>query len=231
MVLIPAGEFWMGSPDDEGDAEEHPRHRVYLDDYYMDRFEVTVARYAEFMRSIGRQTPLRWDQVNTNKHRDLPVIGVSWRAAKAYCRWTGKRLPTESEWEKAARGTDERTYPWGNDQPTSRLGNFGKGSTIENVYDKFLAPVDSYEAGKSPYGLHHMAGNVWEWTADWYGPDFYAQSPQRNPTGPSNGTSKVIRGGSWDYAPDLVRSANRDSYTPTDRDYTIGFRCAQDPPK
>jgi hypothetical protein len=151
MVLIPVGEFWMGSPDDEGGKNEHPRHRVYLDAYSMDRFEVTFSRYAEFLQSTGRQAPRDWAQVKISKHSDRPAVGVSWNDAETYCRWAGKRLPTEAEWEKAARGTDERAYPWGNEQPTPRLANFGKESTIiENVYDKFLAPVDSYEGGKSP---------------------------------------------------------------------------------
>ena len=233
MVLIPAGEFLMGSPDDEGGKNEHPRHRVYLDAYSMDRFEVTFSRYAKFLQSTGRQAPRDWAQVKISKHSDRPAVGVSWNDAETYCRWAGKWLPTEAEWEEAARGTDERAYPWGNEQPTPRLANFVKESTIiENVYDKFLAPVDSYERGKSPYGLHHMAGNVWEWTADWYDEDFYAKSPQRNPTGSSNDTGvKVIRGGSWRDVPGHVRSAHRGWATPATRVDHLGFRCAQDNPK
>ena len=233
MVLIPAGEFWMGSPDDEGGKNEHPRHRVYLDAYDMDRFEVTVFRYAEFLQSTGREAPRDWAKVKIGKHSNLPVVGVSWNDAETYCRWAGKRLPTEAEWEKAARGTDGRTYPWGNEEPTPRLANFGKGSTIiENVYDKFLAPVDSDEAGNSLHGIHHMAGNVSEWTADWYDQDFYAKSPRRNPTGSSNDTGvKVPRGGSWLDAPGDVRSAHRIWATPATRVDHLGFRCAQDNPK
>ena len=172
-----------------------------------------------------------WGQVKTGKHSDLPVVGVDWHDAEAYCRWTGKRLPTEAEWEKAARGTDGQTYPWGNEEPTTRLSNFGKDFMEMNFYDKSLAPVDSYEAGKSPYGLHHMAGNVWEWTADWYDEHFYAKSPQRNPTGPSSGTLKVLRGGSWFNGPVDMRSAVRSRRTPSYRHDNIGFRCAQDSPK
>ena len=168
MVLIPTGEFWMGSPDGEGDKDEHPRHRVSLDAYSMDKFEVTVSRYAKFLQSTGRRDPDYWDQVNISKHSNLPVVGVDWHDAEAYCQWAGKRLPTEAAWEKAARGTDGRTYPWGNGQPTPRLANFNK-EYVANFYDERLAPVDSYEAGNSPYRLHHMAGNVWEWTADWSG--------------------------------------------------------------
>ncbi|MDF0675287.1 MAG: SUMF1/EgtB/PvdO family nonheme iron enzyme [Nitrospira sp.] len=230
MVLIPAGKFWMGSPDSEGRKDEHPRHQIYLDAFYMDKFEVTVARYTEFVRAQNRSKPHYWDQVDTRTHRNLPVVGVDWHDAKAYCEWAGKRLPTEAEWEKAARGTDGRTYPWGNEQPTVRLANFGQHFTT-NLYDDPLAPVDSYEAGNSPYGLHHMAGNVWEWTADWYDENYYRKGPERNPTGPANGKSRVVRGGSWSWEPADVRSAYRQRNLPTERGSNIGFRCAQDVPQ
>ena len=230
MVLIPAGEFWMGSPDGEGDKDEHPRHRVSLDAYSMDKFEVTVSQYAKFLQSTGRRDPDYWDRVNTSKHSNLPVVGVTWHDAEAYCQWAGKRLPTEAEWERAARGTDGRTYPWGNGQPTPELANFNKGY-VKNAYDERLAPVDSYETGTSPYGLHHMAGNVWEWTADWYGDQYYANSPPNNPQGPSKGDYKVLRGGSWSYAPVYVRSADRTRFAPMARPDYFGFRCAQDSPQ
>ncbi len=225
MVSIPAGQFMMGSPDSEGD--EHPRHQVTLDGFYMDKFEVTVARYTEFVRAKNRPKPVYWDQVDSSKYKNLPVVGVDWHDAKAYCEWAGKRLPTEAEWEKAARGMDGRTYPWGNEQPTARLANFGKVFTT-NVYDKRLAPVDSYEAGNSPYGLHYMAGNAWEWMADWYGADYYESSPARNPKGPSSGQYRVLRGGSWNDGPGTIRSATRDRNWPAPRYADIGFRCAQD---
>ena len=230
MVLILGGEFWMGSPDGKGNEDEHPQHRVHLDAYYMDRFEVTVSRYAEFMQSAGWGAPDFWGQVNTGKHGHLPVVGVDWHEAEAYCRWAGKRLPTEAEWEKASRGQDGRAYPWGNEPPTPRLANFGKGAA-KNVYDERLAPVESFEAGNSLYGLHHMAGNVWEWTADCYDGRFNAKSPQRNPTGPSNGTDKVSRGGAWGTDLANVRSALLVGLTPTTRGIEHGLRCAQDSPK
>jgi hypothetical protein len=163
MVLIPAGKFWMGSPDGEGKEDEHPRHQVFLDAFYMDKFEVTVSRYDQFVQSTDRSKPKFWDQADTGKHGNLPVVGVDWNDAEAYCRWAGKRLPTEAEWEKAARGTDGRTYPWGTEAPTARLANFGnQSSPIMKAYEERLMPVDRDEAGQSPYGLHHMAGNVWE---------------------------------------------------------------------
>ncbi len=232
MVLISTGRFWMGSSDGEGDNDEHPRHQVTLDAFYMDKFEVTVARYGEFMRATDKNgsKPDYWDQVDSSKHRNLPVVGVNWYEARAYCKWAGKRLPTEAEWEKAARGTDGRTYPWGNEQPTARLANFGQGFTT-NVYGERLAPVDSYEAGNSPYGLHHMAGNVWEWTEDRYDEHYYGESPERNPKAPWSGETVVLRGGSWYNGPDDVRSANRTMDTARERGGSVGFRCAQDVPK
>ncbi|HSL04975.1 MAG TPA: SUMF1/EgtB/PvdO family nonheme iron enzyme [Nitrospiraceae bacterium] len=230
MVLIPAGEFWMGSPDGEGDKDEHPQHQVYLEAYYIDRFEVTVSRYSKFMQSTGRQAPEYWAQAKIGKYGNRPVVGVDWHDAEAYCRWATKRLPTEAEWEKAARGTDGRTYPWGNDASKSWLAKFGKGFT-PHIYDEGLVPVESYEAGNSPYELHHMSGNVWEWTADWYDNQYYKNSSRKNPKGPSNGTSKVARGGSWHTESVGVRSANRLNLPETHSDGDIGFRCAQDSPK
>jgi formylglycine-generating enzyme required for sulfatase activity len=229
MALIPAGEFWMGSPDGEGEKNEHPRHSVHLDAYYMDKFEVTVSRYAEFLHATGRPSPGGWQQVRRGEHDRLPVIGVDWQDADAYCRWAGKRLPTEAEWEKAARGTDGQTYPWGNDGPTARLANFGPRRYSGKAYGEQLAPEDSYEPGKSPYGLYHMAGNVWEWVADWFDENYYAKSPHLNPKGPSNGQYRVLRSGSWHDSP--VRSANRAMEPPSRRLGRLGFRCAQDIPK
>lgn len=255
MVLIPAGEFWMGSTENQiedllaiqcgyarGSEQlrticqrfpkaEGPLHRVNLDAYYMDKFEVTVARYAEFMRATNRANPYFWDQVDISKHRDFPVLWVDWHSALAYCEWVGKRLPTEAEWEKAARGTDGRIFPWGNEPPIGRFGNFGKWLTTnldDPLYDGRTELVDSYEAGKSPYGLHHMAGNVYEWTQDWFDENYYKQSPEHNPKGPSSGRYRVIRGGSWQGSPIDVRSAARLEEDPSVGSAMIGFRCARD---
>ena len=231
MVLVPAGEFWMGSDNEHSSDDWHPRHQVSLDAFYMDKFEVTVARYAEFVGSTNRSEPKYWDQVDSRKHGTLPVVGVDWHDAEAYCQWAGRRLPTEAEWEKAARGTDERIFPWGHEQPTERLANSGKRRLWAKIYEDYLAPVDSYDAGKSPYGLHHMAGNVWEWTADLYDENYYSKSPARNPKGPSSGEDRVFRGGSLGSAPFNVRSYFRTRHSPTTRIFDIGFRCAQDNPK
>lgn len=230
MVLIPAGKFWMGSPYGGWD-NEHPRHQVMLDTFYMDKFEVTVARYAKFLRAKNGSKPDYWDDLDGHNHGNLPVVGVSWEDANAYCQWAGKRLPTEAEWEKAARGTDGRMYPWGNQEPSGRLANFGKVWFLTSAYEGGLVPVDSDEAGTSPYGLYHMAGNVWEWTADWYDKNYYRESPERNPPGALIGEFRVRRGGSWSYDEAYMRSATRSTSAPTDRERDLGFRCAQDIPK
>lgn len=210
MLLIPAGEFRMGVPDlpEWKNISAYGRHRVYLGAYYMDKFEVTVTKYAMFLRTTNRVQPLHWDQVSLNKHGNLPVVGVNWNDAEAYCLWVKKRVPTEEEWEKAARGTDERIYPWGNNEPTSQLANFGK--EIAEAFDYHpLLPVGSHPAGKSPYGIQDLAGNVMEWTAN-----------------------ERVRGGSWrDKKHVLLSSAVTGGGDPTNGTDDHGFRCAQDAPK
>lgn len=206
----------MGSED--GDPDEKPRRRVYLDAYYIDKYEVTNALYGKFMQATGRSAPTLWG-ANFNGPAQ-PVVGVSWDDAEAYCKWAGKRLPTEAEWEKAARGTDGRKYPWGEQWDSSRA------NSSEAKLNK-TAPVGSYPAGASPYGAHDMAGNVWEWVADWYDANYYQRAPGSNPKGPDSGQYRVLRGGSWLHVPWLLRSATRFWYVPTGRSYIIGFRCAQ----
>jgi formylglycine-generating enzyme required for sulfatase activity len=227
MVLVPAGEFLMGSK--EGDDDETPVHRVFLDAYYIDKHEVTATRYARFLEGSNRPHPLKWNEVSFETQGDRPVIGVDWYDAEAYCRWTGERLPTEAEWEKAARGTDGRTYPWGNEAPTDRHANFNKCCNW-NGYNTLTA-VTRFEAGASPYGALNMLGNVWEWVADWYDEHYYEYSPDRNPTGPAHGFRKLLRGGSWTDGFLYVRSADRNSDVPTLRNVNVGFRCVMDGPK
>ncbi|WP_447977432.1 formylglycine-generating enzyme family protein [Candidatus Nitrospira bockiana] len=225
MVLIPAGEFWMGVDGLRGLEDERPRHRVWLDVYWIDLYEVTTARYAAFLKETRRAVPLFWETVDLTQHGDRPVIGVDWADAEAYCRWAGRRLPTEAEWEKAARGTDERRYPWGNHDPTPELANFAIGARFS--YAQTLMPVGRYEKGKSPYGVHDLAGNVWEWVQDWYGASYYEASPERNPQGPEHGMFKVLRGGAWSELPKYLLTFGRFKLPPNTRNSYIGFRCAK----
>lgn len=225
MVLVPAGEFTMGSSDEDEDAgdDEKPAHWVYLDAYYIGKYPVTNAQYRRFTEDTGHPEPESWgdDDFNSDKQ---PVVGVSWKDAVSFCRWMSKktgreyRLPTEAEWEKAARGTNGRKYPWGDEAPDSTLCNFNDeiGKTTE---------VGSYPQGASPYGCQDMAGNVWEWCNDWYDEDYYKRSPQRNPQGPSSGGYRVLRGGSWSDSANDLRSAFRDRDDPDYRS-GCGFRCA-----
>jgi len=231
MVLVPAGAFTMGSPEGIGPADEHPEHNVYLKDYFIDQYEVTVERYQRFMTEEKRETPEYWEQVDLRRDARKPVAGVNWQEAHDYCRWAGKRLPTEAEWEKAARGADKRIYPWGDFAPNSSTANFGKDSKFENVYADRLKDVGTYERGKSPYGAYDMGGNVLEWVQDWYGERYYQNSPRENPLGPPSGDYKVFRGGSWnDFVPRNLRTSIRDWYKPKDGSLSLGFRCAQDVP-
>ena len=237
MVLVPGGSFPMGVPpgDRDGGRDEYPRHDVALDAFYIDKYEVTNGRYLEFVRSTAHRAP----QHPTNKKRNLwdgglmpesiaerPVINVDWFDADAYCRWAGKRLPTEAEWEKAARGGDDRRFPWGNVEPTNKHLNYNQ----QWIGEKTLMPVGSYEAGKSPYGAYDMAGNVWEWVADWYDARYYEKSPGNNPQGPASGTKKVIRGAGWQNETPTVRIFTRVESDPAVRNESTGFRCAADAP-
>lgn len=231
MVLIPAGEFTMGSreEDESADKNERPAHSVYLDAFYIDKYEVTTSRYAIFFHQTNRAAPLYWSDQVLQRHEHKPVAGVDWNDATAYCAWAGKRLPIEAEWEKAARGTDQRLYPWGNEAPSKQRANFGQRFDFD--FYRVATDVGSFEQGKSPYGAHDMAGNVLEWVVDWYDENYYGKSPERNPKGPSSGETRVLRSGSWGFDQGGVRSAGRMGGTPADRSVLIGFRCAQDAPK
>ncbi|MEK6525625.1 MAG: SUMF1/EgtB/PvdO family nonheme iron enzyme, partial [Nitrospirota bacterium] len=219
--------------DRDGGRDEYPRHEVYLDVYYIDKFEVTNGRYLEFVRATGHRPPQNVKDPSRNLWQgglipesiaDRPVINVDWYDADAYCKWAGKHLPTEAEWEKAARGTDDRRFPWGNVEPTHKHLNYNQRWQGE----KTLMPVGSYAAGKSPFGAYDMAGNVWEWVADWYDPLYYEQSPERNPKGPELGTHKVLRSSGWEVETPLVRSVTRVKSDPLNRNHSTGFRCAAD---
>lgn len=225
MVEISEGPFTMGSDGTQALEDERPRHQVWLPAFAMDLHEVTTAQYATFLAATTRPAPWQWNTVDLPQHGDRPVIGVDWADADAYCRWKGKRLPTEAEWEKAARGTDGRVYPWGNQVPTGTLANFALGARFS--YSQVLMPVQSYEQGRSPYGLYHMAGNVWEWVQDWYAVNYYETSPDRSPTGPAQGQFKVLRGGSWSDLPKYLLTYGRFKLLPETRNSYTGFRCAK----
>ena len=224
MVEIPAGPFVMGSDGAQALEDERPAHRVWLRGFSIDAEEVTTAQYAAFLAADKRGAPWQWETVDLLQHADRPVIGVDWHDADAFCRWKGKRLPTEAEWEKAARGTDGRSYPWGNQVPTTELANFALGARFS--YNQVLLPVRSHEQGKSPYGLYHMAGNAYEWVQDWYGTNYYEISPDRDPQGPIQGQFKVLRGGSWSDLPKYLLTYGRFKLLPDTKNSYTGFRCA-----
>jgi len=256
MALVPSGSFLMGSPDGSRYAAvEKPQHSVYLEAFLIDKNEVTNRMFAEFLNAVKSQdgfdaTRRSWivirEDLAPDDKRELwpaeivpekgrflaskgfeqfPVISVSWHAAEAYCKWAGKRLPTEAEWEKAARGgLTEKDYPWGNELPT-------EGIIFKRVWTNnfFPAPVEVIRNYfPNGYGIFDMAGNAAEWCSDWYDPNYYRQSPEKNPTGPSTGRSKVLRGGSWAGNADSVRVANRNFSLPNRLNSGVGFRCAKD---
>jgi formylglycine-generating enzyme required for sulfatase activity len=222
LIWIPAGDFAMGSK--SGQPDEQPIHRVDLNAFYIDKYEVTVSRYARFLQEQRPEQPFLWKQA-AQRDYDKPVIGVDWYDAQEYCRWAGRRLPTEAEWEKAARGTDQRTYPWGNEAPTRAHANAGRTKWIG--YET-LTKVGTQSRGYSPYGVTDLAGNVWEWVADRYDEIYYAASPLKNPQGPTTGPLRVLRGGAWNNDAATIRATNRAAYHPGARRNDVGFRCAMD---
>jgi formylglycine-generating enzyme required for sulfatase activity/serine/threonine protein kinase len=232
MVYVPAGEFSMGSTNADSDAydDEKPQHTVTLDAFWIDKTEVTNAQYGECVEAGACPAPsqsssyTRSSYYGNSSFDDYPVLFVGWNQASDYCRWVGARLPTEAEWEKAARGTDGRKYPWGNGVPDCNEANYW-GKEDGCVGD--TSQVGSYPAGASPYGALDMAGNVWEWVADWYDSDYYAISPGRNPRGPDSGSTRVLRGGSWFSIQRHVRAAYRRSYVPSYAYHHVGIRCAR----
>lgn len=243
MLTVAEGPFTMGTArtshepfsfDLQYDDTEQPQRRVWLSQYEIDRDEVSLGEYLLWLQQQQRHLP---DEVRklidhlTTIHAmppetltRWPALYVTWSEASDFCRTHEKRLPTEAEWEKAARGNSGNLFPWGQRPPTPALAMFGQYHVHEIP---IVAPVDSGEEGRSPYGLHHMAGNAAEWVEDWFGIDYYATMPDRNPHGPANGRYKVVRGGSWKSAPALLRTATRSGASPDRRAATIGFRCAR----
>ena len=220
MVYVPAGEFLMGSRAGEGYSNEQPQHKVYLDAYWIYKHDVSVQQYRRFSMATGCEMP---DPPRWGWKDDHPVVNVTWEDAKAYCEWAGVALPTEAQWEKAARGTDGQIYPlgkgWGAMDANWRESESGR-----------TTPMGSYPGGASPYGCQEMAGNVCQWCADWYDESYYLVSPDRNPTGPATGAFRVLRGGSWFVSPEYCRSAYRyGGSPPSSRDNCSGFRCVLRP--
>ncbi|MDF2459124.1 MAG: uncharacterized protein K0S79_1540 [Nitrospira sp.] len=242
MVRIPAGTFLMGSDkkvDRNAYQPEFPQRKVYLDAYEIDKFEVTTVQFLKFVLATNRKPLIDWQYDGGNFQETManhPVMHVSWFDADAYCQWAGKRLPTSAEWEKAARGEDGRIYPWGNEPAGLSRSNFGRTGLSGPVRDRperlLLYPpiisVDKYDNGVSPYGVFQMAGNVAEWTADWYDPHYYKTAPDRNPKGPEKGTQRAFRGGGWIDSTPSVRPAQRNGTDPNTKMNWLGFRCARD---
>ncbi len=282
MILIPEGAFLMGSTKQDIEnllaLDQHieierlnneiPQREVYLNAYYIDKYPVTNAKYKKFIESGGytqqeywsdagwnyitESNPLENNELDDvlNGEPDCPTVNISWHEAEAFAKWSGKRLPIEAEWEKAARGTDGRIYPWGNEFDKTRLN-------CAEAKIKKTTPVTKYPQGRSVYGCFDMAGNVWEWTADWYDSKYYQHAPNKDPLGPNvaeenpgfwrpeeigisiyelkpspTGGSlsgcKVLRGGSWNGSGIVhIRCSNRDYDEPTYKNDTIGFRCAK----
>ena len=221
MILIPGGDYVIG--DDKGLYDQRPQHKVTLRPFYIDNHEVSNAQYSEFVESTGHRLPLFWEDSTLNKPY-LPVTGVSWDDAAAYCEWAGKRLPTEAEWEAAAGGGFKyQEYPW-KGSPNPEKANYHHDTDEE---PEGIKPVGQYSP--NGYVLYDMAGNVWEWVFDYYSPTGYADSTDwNNPRGPNRGTARVIRGGAWNYTEDFLKCAHRNRAAPFVRFSYIGFRCARD---
>lgn len=228
MVVIPAGPFIRGSREGEGRGDEYPRRKIFLKAFAIDKYEVSNERYLKYIRESKGKPPFNvygdgpLDQVENIAN--LPVVQVTWHDAVDYCFWAGKRLPTEAEWEKAARGTDGRIYPWGNEPDYGKFANYDR----EWEDKATLLEVTSLPEGSSPYGIYHLAGNVREWVQDWYEADYYINAPDRNPLGPESGILKVIRGGSWHSFLSDLRTASRGKGGFALKTHGVGFRCAKD---
>jgi formylglycine-generating enzyme required for sulfatase activity len=250
MVWVPAGPFWRGSCNgttsptcksgepgyatsgapDNMHSDETPLRQISLGAYALDTFEVSAGQFADCVHGGACHAANYYDSINNascnygNPERlDHPMNCVNWHGAVEYCTFMGKRLPTEAEWEKAARGTTGSKYPWGNQSPDCSFANFyGTGQDCVGA----TTPVGNYPKGVSPYGAFDMMGNVWEWVADWYGSDYYSSAPASDPAGPATGAIRVLRGGSWGYYAYRGRSAYRLAYDPSFRVNSLGFRCA-----
>jgi formylglycine-generating enzyme required for sulfatase activity len=233
MVRVSAGDFTMGRDDKQADSDQKPRVSVYLSEFRIDKTEVTNAMYyrctvAGTCKPPGRAFVTPEGYFGSPKYANYPVASVSWSDAQVYCQWAGRRLPTEAEWEKAARGTDERLYPWGDQPPDQTRSNFGRTVGLDNVAE--VMAVASYSPlGDSPYGCADMAGNVEEWVSDWYNANYYTVVPKQNPRGPASGQFRVVRGGSYSSHSTAIQSTMRGWAGPAAGSAGRGFRCAFSP--
>jgi iron(II)-dependent oxidoreductase len=222
MVRIAAGRFIMGS-NLPGFDEENPERRVQLGGYFIDRYEVTNLQYKDFIDVTGHRPPIHWRNRTFPEGRlaNHPVVNVSWHDAREFAEWVGARLPTEAEWEKAARGMDERPYPWGT--------RFAEGERCNcNNFIGMTTPVDEFPDGRSPYGVWDMVGNAYEWCWDYFDEDYYKYSPNSNPRGPEGGQERVVRGGSFAETRAAVRTTHRTGMSEASTKETVGFRLALD---
>lgn len=228
MAFIPAGEFVMGSSDKKVKSNEHPSHSVYLDGFYIDKFEVSFKDFEEYLAANPKQYPTITGWIDRKARPEMlnkPVFGFQWKRCKKYCEWRGKRMPTEAEWERSAKGIEGRKYPWGDEPPSEKRANFGNCCFIQK--GSVLSPVDSFDNGKSPEGVYNLGGNVAEWVYDWYDKKYYENSPYKNPKGPVKGKYHVIRGGAWNSLPVYLRSSSRYGDSDAKDYYGIGCRCAK----
>ena len=243
MVEISEGWFLMGTNREDGtrhtfekhyDNTEFPRRRIWLDAYQIDQYEVSLGEFLSFLQTQDRTIPtelrnLIWHLISVHFIPDQalapwPALYVTWEEAQAFCLHHDKRLPSEAEWEKAARGTTGNIFPWGEKNPSDTIAVFGAYHVHEIP---LVASVDSFPEGKSEWGVYHLAGNIAEWVHDWLGPDYYPIMPKRNPPGPKAGRYKSVRGGSWKSLPVMLRAATRGGAYPEERSPNIGFRCAK----
>lgn len=221
-----------------GDEDEEPVHKVFLDAFLIDKYEASAREFSEFLNlrpkdakrylELGNAVTIIYKDGEYKPREgleDYPANRISWHGADAYCKWKGKRLPTEAEWEKAARGTDQRIFPWGDEFPSNERVTFRR--KFPELKFKAMEKVDALPLGRSPYGVHQMAGNVWEWVSDWYSADYYENSPKSNPKGPEEGDSKVLRGGNWYYKAYYMRTTYRFNDPPGKFKVWQGVRCAK----